>query len=322
MIYKSLNPWAGILNRSRFHRLTSTKSDYQTRGVHFARTSSSQIIQVLGALIIALAPLHSHADPLDGACAIATRAAAIVSEEVLGTTELAGRLRPGKEQTEGAPSAGSISVFVRVRKCPNADHEEYETWVDADATATGASTWVPLIGSLRTKDRTVWLVGKPEANSKGQLAQEVLGGDPERRMIRLRFDELRRTDIEAGKTGGIQVSVSELKWLYVRKDEGITSDGARQTFPEDLAGPNVRIRITNRKPAEADYPDDFYLVGKRDLLLSSRLPCDKCAGLSSEESRLISLTPHVKPLSELAKFAPLYLVNLQTGLKLLLPQPK
>lgn len=285
---------------------------------------TSCLAPVLGTQLLLLLPVRALAGPLDLLCSESTRAAAVVPESLLGTPEPLARVVVGKERTDtGSP--GTVAIFVRVRKCPMVEHEEYETWVDAEALDKGASSWVHLFGSVSTRERTVWLVGKPESGNTNQAARAVLGGTPERRMIRLHFHESRRAEIEAGRVGGIQVSSPMLKWYYIRKGEGLTGPGGeRRTFPEDLVGPDVTLTFTNRTSdrSAAGYPNDFFLAGKGNVLIAGPLRCDKCTDLGPGESRTVTLVPHVRFMSQVSKFGPLYLVNVQTGLSLPMQQPK
>ena len=264
---------------------------------------------------------HSRHDTstLDTSCPTELRAAAVVPEELLGTTDLASRLIVGKAQ-QGAPD--TITVYVRIRKCPRSDQEEYETWVPRSSLAAGASTWVPLYGSFGNLESVVWFVGKREGSEDSQLPRELFGATPERRVVRLHFPKRLLVDVEAGRIGRIQVSKPVVKWLFTRKGESITSaDGKKHVFSEDLVGPDVSLTITNHsaEPSKLGYPNDFYLAGKDNSLISARLSCDRCSALRSEESRIVTLTPYMIRRSEVTEFAPVYLVNLRTGLRLSLP---
>lgn len=284
----------------------------------------SNTVPVIGAQLLLLFSVHAHAGPLDILCKESSRRAAVVPESLLGTAEPLARVVVGKEQTDpGSP--GTIAIFVHVRKCPFVEHEEYETWVDAEALDKGASRWAHLLGSASTRERTVWFVGKPESSGTSQVTRAVLTGTPERRVPRMYFPESRRADVEAGRVNGLQVSNPVLNWLYVRKGEGITgAGGERRTFQEDMAGPDVTLTLTNKTDSRSDvgYPNDFYLAGTGNVLLAGPLSCEKCKSIGPGESRMVTLTPHVRFMSQLVKFAPLYLVNPQTGLSLPMQQPK
>ena len=125
--------------------------------------------------------------------------------------------------------------------------------------------------------------------------------------------------VEAGTIGGIRLIDHVAKWAYVPKGSPVKlPDGRSATVTIDLAGLDISLTL-KRQGEPNEYPDDFYLAGSNLDLLSERLTCGRCKGLSPGETRLVTLATVRTALAEHRSAPPRFLVNIRSGLKIPLP---